>query len=648
MTSLTGRGAAATVYGNVQRSLIVAVALALSGTPALAHDLRIPLDDLRKGVQDIGALLARLQRVPVVPGVPQTREDHQRILGAAEIDVALGHDDEALEKLLGRISDPNFRALPEYVPTLLLTAQVLEKQNEPVGAMMFSKMALDTGGSAEAMAEAGSRWFRLARRNEVLSKRGDMLALWQSRGGAKAATPEVAAAAAYESAFALRELGRREEAQKLLASVPSDGPYGSRAAYLAGAMFVESGDLESGIKWFTAVMDWPIPVGLADEAQQPIEREVRELAAMSAARLMYEKGQYDQADAAYGRIGDGSRHLRDACFERAYLAIERKRRVGALRYLGCVTDLGAKGERWVDVRLAKASMLAHLSKYSESVEAYEVLHASLVRERALLVEALGSISKPSDFLFTAMERGTLADGREASPGPATLFGDSWSADVDRAYRLDRDVRAAKGELGRLAGEVRRYQDLLRAATTFPAFENRRRVFHQIMRDVQHLSAHAGDIAVSSDHGRLVADGNGQLHAEDRAEVGRLLAQLDQHARAVEAELRGLSAEEERRRQQAEVALSKIAAEAEVLAAEALLLAGEVGGVSDSVAQASLDALRSRYDKAVMRSEAGVLDTYWVRKEHVSEQIRAIGVAQEQMKSSFDGAIDEVSKDPAAE
>lgn len=647
MTSLTGRGAAATVFGNVQRSLIVAVALALSGTPALAHDLRIPLDDLRKGVQDIGALLARLQRVPVIPGAPQTREDHQRILGAAEIDVALGHDDAALEKLLGRISDPNFRVLPDYVPALLLTAQVLEKQNEPVGAMMFSKMALDTGGSAEAMAEAGARWFRLARRNEVLSKRGDMLALWQSRGGAKAASPDVAAAAAYESAFALRELGRRDEAQKLLASVPSDGPYGSRAAYLAGAMFVESGDLESGIKWFTAVMDWPIPVGLSDEAQRPIELEVRELAAMSAARLMYEKGQYDEADAAYARIGEGSRHLRDACFERAYLAIERKRRVGALRYLGCVTDLGAKGERWVDVRLAKASMLAHLSKYSESVEAYEVLHASLVRERALLVEALGSVGKPSDFLFTAMERGALADGREATPGPATLFGDSWTADVDRAYRLDRDVRAAKAELAQLAGEVRRYQDLLRAAKSFPAFENRRRVFHQIMRDIQHLSAHGGDIAVSSDHGRLVADA-GQLHAEDRAEVGRLLAQLDQHARAVEAELRGLGAEEERRRQQAEVALTKIAAEAEVLAAEALLVAGEVGGVSDSVAQASLDALRSRYDKAVMRSEAGVLDTFWVRKEHVTEQIRAIGVAQEQMKASFDGAIDEVSKDPAAE
>ncbi len=627
---------------------LVGLAAALGATPAVAHDLRIPLDELRKGVADIGALLQRLHRIPVIPGAPQTRSDHQRILGAAEIDVALGDTQAALDKLLGRISDPAFRMLPEYVPALLLTAQILEKQNEAVGAMMFSKMALQTGGPPEAMAEAGARWFRLARRLDVMSKRGEMLTLWQSRGGAELASPEVAASAAYESAFALRDLGRRDEAQKLLATVPSDGAYGSRAAYLAGAMFVEAGDLDSAIKWFTAVMDWAIPLGLGDGAQRPIELEIRELAAMSAGRLLYEKGELDEADAAYARIGEGSRHLRDACFERAYLAIERKRRMGALRYLGCVTDLGAKGERWVDVRLAKASMLAHLSKYSESVEAYEVLHASLARERALLVEALASVTKPSDFLFSAMERGALADGREASPGPATLFGDSWTADVDRAYRLDRDVGSARTDIGELAGEVRRYQTLLREATTFPPFENRRRVYHQIMRDVQHLSAHAGDIAVSSQHGRAMADASGQLHAEDREEVTRLIAELDRHARTVESDLRGLSAEEERRRRQAEGALSKLAAEAEVLAAEALLLAGAVGGVSDEVSTAALDALRTRYDRAVMRSEAGVLDTYWVRKEHVSEQIRALGVQHEEIEADFDGALEEVARDPAAE
>lgn len=620
------------------------LALTLVATPAVAHDLRIPLDELRKGVADIAALLTKLQRIPVIPGAPKTREDHQRVLGAAEIDVALGDTEAALEKLLGRISDPAFRRLPEYVPALLLTAQVLEKENEAVGAMMFSKMALDTGGSPEAMAEAGARWFRLARRLDVLGKRGDMLALWQSRGGAQAASAEVAAAAAYESAFALRDLGRRDEAQKLLATVPSDGAYGSRAAYLSGAMFVEAGDLESAIKWFSAVMDWAIPTGLSDAAQGPIELEIRELAAMSAARLLYEKGELDAADAAYGRIAEGSRHLRDACFERAYLAIERKRRVGALRYLGCVTDLGAKGERWVDVRLAKASMLAHLSQYSDSVEAYEVLHATLVRERAVLFESLAAVKKPSDFLFDAMERGAVSDGREASPGPATLFGDSWSADVDRAYRLDRDVKAARGEIGTLASEVRRYQQLLKDATTFPPFEQRRRVYHQIMRDVQHLSAHAGDIAVSSAHGH--ADASGELHEKDREEVSHLIAELDRHARSVESDLRGLSAEEERRRRQAEGALAKLGAEAEVLAAEALLLAGAVGGVSDEVSRGALDALRSRYDKAVMKSEAGVLDTFWVRKEHVSEQIRALGVQHEETKAGFDEALEDVARDPA--
>jgi len=648
MTTLTGPAGPSNLHLVLRFAATFVLASAFVAAPALAHDLTLPINELEKSVEEVGRVMARLGRIPVVPPPPKTPDDQRRVLGAAEIDLAIGDEQGALDKLLGRISDPMFRELPEYVPSLLLTSQILEKMNEPTGAMMFSRMALNSGGDTESMGEAGARWFRLARRQEVMSKREEMYDLWQSQGGANASNHDVAAEAAYESAFALRDLGRRPEAQRLLATVPSDGAYGSRAAYLAGVLYVESGDLESAVKWFSAVMDWAIPLGLSESPEaKAIEVELRELAAMSAARLLYEKGEKDLADEAYARIGTGSRHLRDACFERAYLAMERKRQLGALRFMGCVTDLGAKGERWVDVRLSKASLLAHLTQYSESVKAYEVLHDALLRERAVLAKTLDNIKKPSDFLFSAMERSAVADGRDATPGPATIFGDSWSADVDRAYRLDRDLAGASMEITALASQVSHYQELLRRAKTFPAFENRRRAYHHLMREMQHLSSHADELATSASESHATADSD-PAHLAAHSKATELVAQLDKHMRTAEAQIKALTVEEERRRQQADTALAKIAQETLALAGEVDGLAGPIDGIADEVSAVSLDLLRKRYDNAVMRSEAGVLDTFWVRKEHVSEKIRALSANKEDNQNQLDGALNDMAEDESRE
>ena len=78
-----------------------------------------------------------------------------------------------------------------------------------------------------------------------------------------------------------------------------ESAFGSRAAYLAGVVFVEEGDLQNAERWFSAVMDWALPAFPEEHPQMAIEKDVRALAALSAGRLLYERGDLEGASAAY-------------------------------------------------------------------------------------------------------------------------------------------------------------------------------------------------------------------------------------------------------------------------------------------------------------------------------------------------------------
>src|SRR5262245_31001741 len=126
----------------VSRRLAFAIAFAAVPAPALAHDLKLPIDELLRGVGRIEKTLDYLRTVPSIPPLPETPDDHRRMLGAAEIELALGHKKRALEMLMGRLADPKFQELPEYVETLNFTAEILEASDEADGAMGYAEIAL--------------------------------------------------------------------------------------------------------------------------------------------------------------------------------------------------------------------------------------------------------------------------------------------------------------------------------------------------------------------------------------------------------------------------------------------------------------------------------------------------------------------------
>jgi hypothetical protein len=627
----------------------VVLGLCVAAPPkARAHDLTVQLNELEKATGRIGQTLSKLKSTPAAPKAPESAEEHRRVLGAAEIELMLGHRKRGLEMLLGRLEDPAFQTLPEYVDTLLLASQVLEQTGEAAGSMSFARQALEHGGVPTQMAEAGARWFRVARLNEVLVDRPEIYALWQKQGGLPRAPGEEAAQAAYEAAWALRADHRYDEGLALLSKVPSESAVGSRAAYLSGVLFVEKGDLVNAERWFSAVMGWALPPKADDPEQKAIESEVRELAALSAARLRYERGDLDGADEAYALIANGSPLQADVCYERAYLSLERKQKRGALTDVQCLMDLGAGGERYIDARLMHASILAHLERYSESVEDYTVMAATIRKERDIVKAAVDAIQEPASFLFDGMERNAITQGDRATPGPATIFGDAWTPAVDRAYRLDRDLGQARTELGGLIAEIDWLRRQLDGEDAFFSLRLRGESYRRLLRDIKHLSGHATDLAIKLPHRHAAAELDPPVpddsHAEEQVRAANVMAQLDDYAKEVEGQLAALAKEETERRAEADRVMRAIEAEAGELTQVAKAIAADASLPIDDIARSALRSVVSRFENAVMRAEAGVLDTYWVRKEHVSDRIRELGFEKEAVKHEYRDAFGEFFKD----
>lgn len=629
------RAAWTTRFGlGVALGLVLALSVsAAASRSARAHDIDIPVHDLELGVERVEKTLLHYQSRPVL-AAPSDRDERDRrvALGAAEIDFALGETARALRTLLGQLEEPAFQQQPEYVPALLLASEILERSGDDFGAMAYARRALEVGGEPEQMAEAGARWFSLARRWQRLEPREEVFELWRARGGARAASGDVSASVMYEAAFALRARGDRAEAQQLLSNVPSGSPHGSRAAYLAGVLYVEAGDLANAERWFAAVMAWPIPSRLeADQAGArgyAIEREVRALAALSAARLRYERGDLEAALEAYGRVPEGSDQFAEACWEQAYLTLELERPRAALDHLKCVDDLGAGGKRRIDARLFAASLDAHLGRYAESLRRYDDLRVQFGREHALVQEALSGVDDPSAFLFEAMERTAADEDPVTSPGPPTLFADAWTPEVDAAYRVTSGLQHTGDDVRALATTLREYRARLTSIDAFPEVKFRRENLERLLVEVDHLIGHAGELVLTSRASREWADVGG--HPSERARIEALLGRLRSTRAGAQAELTGLT-------RRAELRLSGALAELDAVSREVAAIRGAMQQISaraepiaDAVAQDALEAVRDDLADAAMRAEVGVLDTFWIRKQ---ERTRAIEERLERKKET---------------
>lgn len=600
---------------------------------ARAHELGLAVDELVMRVGSIEAQLDQYEQRPPVPQLPRDRASQRRALGEAEVEQALGNRERAARILIGRIEDPEFQRLPEYPEALLLASEVFEADGELAGAMAFAEDALRSSTNPQQAAESAARWFSLARETRRFDRRLELYELWQARGGDDAAGTEEAARVHYEVGFALRDLGRHLEARQMLAKVPSESAFGSRAAYLAGALHTEDGNLDRAEKWFTAVMDWPVPELEEGHPQLGIERHLRHLAALSTARLRYERGDLEAARAAYARVPNDSPLRREACWELAYLETERGQRRAALGHVRCVEAHGVSVTGRVDLELLESSLLAHLNRYADSITAYERLHEKVVDERDLVASTFEAIEAPAEVLFSGMDR-SKARGDEPSPGPATLFSGAWTPEVARAYRVDRGISGVSVETEDLGAEIAQIREVLRGSSAFQTFDLRADNLERLEREIDHLSGHAGQMK------QKVRQGHAG-HDEESAALDGQLARLKGLRARAQAQKRALDGEAEARRAQASAAVAEIERELSAIRAEAERLRGQASEPVDSAARAALDAIVAQLDDAAMRAEVGVLDTYWLKKQHRTRKVEALLQEQGEVEREMETALEEL-------
>ncbi len=627
-------------------TLAVVTTITSVGVPSAAdaHNITISPTALARDVQRISDTLRFYRERDRQLAGPKTPAEQRHALGAAEIGLALGDTNGALQILMGRLADQSFHALPEYVDTLLMTSEILQTQAQDVGAMLYAEQALRVGGTPEQMAEAGARWFALARRNQRTDRVVEILKLWGTRGGAAAAGSETAAQVMYQVGFAMRLAGDLPEARAFLARVPAESAYGSRAAYLAGVLFVEDGDLAQAERWFGAVMDWAI-VSPEGTHQHKIETELRDLAALSTGRLLYEKGDLEGSDAAYRRIAVGSPFQREACWERAYLDLDRKKLRAALKRVQCVVDLGARGSRAVDARLFQASILGHMTQYDQSITRYEKLHKDIVQQHELFGQALTNLgNKPAEFLFAAMERSVAHEDGVASPGPATLFADSWTPQVNQAFRVDRAMGHAGEELQQLMSEIQELAEAVRNESTFGGLELRKKSLEVLLKEIRHFEGHTrvelqrGNQTHASTQGGVEHD-----HSAERQALRGLVNRLQAMGTAVEVQVVALDRDALQRREQAMVLLRELYADLGIIDGELKSLQTQAATPINAVVKQALVKVQADLSDAAMRAEFGVLDTYWLKKQHRTRSIENLLQMKQETERQVLDAIEDLSK-----
>ncbi|MEM7676277.1 MAG: hypothetical protein AAF449_09765 [Myxococcota bacterium] len=313
---------------------------------------------------------------------------------------------------------------------------------------------------------------------------------------------------------------------------------------------------------------------------------------------------------------------------------------GALKRFQCVVDLGAEGQRGLEARLFKASLLAHLRRYEESIQSYEALHVALQAEHAVFARAADTIDPPADFLFKAMERNvsrrTPAAG--ASPGPSTLFADAWTDDVDRAYRIDRGAQFSRETLNEVLVDLERIEAAVTGRRAFVGYRVRRQHLEILLREVRHLEGHAGATATRTGQGHD-ARSDDHSHIEDLRALQTTIDRLRALGREVEAAIDALNKDQNQRREAALAQLGALRREIQGIRRALRAVEEDATVPMNAAAHQAIAQVREALREAAMKAEFGVLDTFWLKKQHRTRAVENLLHQQKETERQLEEALD---------
>jgi tetratricopeptide (TPR) repeat protein len=409
---------------------------------AMAAALAAPYPAAGGGLPEAETAAASIQERLAAVERLFTRPDESSFLRArrkfssGETQFLLGDWLHASVLLAAAIEEPEFRATSEYPLAVVYLAEALRLQDACGSAAPWYAAVHGLGeGPWRGTGLAGELACRVRlRRHEGI----DALLAEIGRAYPGGVPSEVA----YLSGKALyhrRDLAPAERRSRALAAFQAvPPPYHLAAAYFLGVLELETGDLDRAAQRFERCTTL--------QADDPSQRQVKELCFLALGRIYAEQGRADEALDRYQAIPRTSENFDEALLEIAWGFVKAGRLEPALSTASLIVDLAPESQLAPEATILTGHLLLRLGRYGAATEAYNQVINRYAPVRDEIDAILTLHEDPVRYLDELIgRRGRAFDVRAVLP-PIAVKWASAQRDVDQALELVRSMEGAGRDL----------------------------------------------------------------------------------------------------------------------------------------------------------------------------------------------------------
>ena len=325
------------------------------------------LEGVRADLERVASQVGELERVYLAPEVLARNERLTARLNDGQLLYLTRDYERAAMVLFDVVDDRENRSHPAYAEAVFYLAESLYELGNDRPARDYFVEALN-------YARPNERRIAVARLLDIAVRTQDAVAAQTYLAKAGELVGEAPDGALYYAIGRYHyRIGRHAEALEAFDKVAADHPLKVRANYFAGVACVRLKKLDVAAERFLQAVEAPeTPASVTGDNDAV---EIRDLARLALARLLYEQGLLDEAVVAYETLDEGSTKYDRAVYESVWISVKQLDYEAAVRKLELLLISQPDVLRAPDVRLLQGKLQLMLSRFNESSLAYqEVLY----------------------------------------------------------------------------------------------------------------------------------------------------------------------------------------------------------------------------------------------------------------------------------
>ncbi|MFN0061516.1 MAG: tetratricopeptide repeat protein [Myxococcaceae bacterium] len=340
------------------------------------------------------------------------------------------------------VSDATFREQhPRYADALHYLAESLHHQGNHLGARVYLRQLL--GLNSAHNTSALMRLLEIAARFGEFSGLDALVEQAKAQAGGKLSSDlrYVLGKWQLERADLPRDQRLTLAEQTFTELAQESGRFALPASYFLGVVAVKRGDLKAALERFASVSKPADPkkAQAMDNGRALTESRIRELAVLSAGRVLFELERFDEAADRYQDIDRNSEWFADALYETAWCRVRTGKWEQAKNATDLVMLVAPDSTLAPEALILQGHLLLKLKRYPEADKTYnDVINAfAPVRDE---IDALLTVNRDPVAYFDqllAKQDGAL-DVRQLLPEVALKWATT-QADVANAVRLMTDL-----------------------------------------------------------------------------------------------------------------------------------------------------------------------------------------------------------------